>query len=63
MNYGLLYQWERLLSAHLPSLNRWRGVNSSAAYSAEGQVETIRALLETMQAGIGQRARVLVLAD
>lgn len=27
MNYALLYQWERLLSAHLPSLNSWQQAN------------------------------------
>lgn len=27
MNYQLLYQWETLLSAHLPSLNRWQQAN------------------------------------
>jgi hypothetical protein len=24
MDYPLLYQWEQLLSAHLPSLNSWQ---------------------------------------
>src|SRR5690348_11365981 len=27
MNYPLLYQWEQLLSAHLPSLNTWQQAN------------------------------------
>jgi DDE family transposase len=27
MNYPLLYQWEQLLSAHLPSLNSWQHAN------------------------------------
>src|SRR5512134_2250229 len=27
MNYPLLYQWEQLLSAHLPSLNSWQQAN------------------------------------
>ena len=27
MNYLLLYQWEQLLSAHLPSLNSWQRAN------------------------------------
>lgn len=27
MNYPLLYQWEQLLSAHLPSLNSWQCAN------------------------------------
>jgi hypothetical protein len=27
MNYALLYQWEQLLSAHLPSLNSWQRAN------------------------------------
>lgn len=27
MNYTLLYQWESLLSAHLPSLNSWQQAN------------------------------------
>ena len=27
MNYQLLYQWEALLSAHLPSLNSWQQAN------------------------------------
>lgn len=27
MNYPLLYQWERLLSAHLPGFNSWQRAN------------------------------------
>lgn len=40
MNHSLLYQWERLLSAHLPSLNSWQQANvalfSYGVIAAEG---------------------------
>lgn len=43
----------------------WRSyrANSQADYPAEGQVGMIRALLETVKAGIGDTRSVLVLAD
>lgn len=40
MNYQLLYQWEALLSAHLPSFNSWQRANlalfSYGVIQAEG---------------------------
>ena len=47
----------------LPLAWRTYRANSEADYPAEGQVGMIRALLEQVKAGIGESARVLVLAD
>lgn len=47
----------------LPLAWRTYRANSQADYPAEGQVEMIRALLERVKAGIGDRQSVLVLAD
>jgi hypothetical protein len=38
MNYQLLYQWEALLSAHLPSLNSWQQAN--VALFSYGVIQT-----------------------
>ncbi|MEP7286594.1 MAG: hypothetical protein ABI947_12600 [Chloroflexota bacterium] len=54
MNTTILYQWEREIESHLPSLNSWQ------VY--EGQVAMIAGLLAAVKQGLSAACEVLVLA-